>query len=304
MYLQSCWMLVAALFFAVMSAFVKISSADAGTFEIVFWRSLISLLLIWGFMLVKGVTPRTRYLAGHLKRSILGTISFTMWFATMGHLSLGTSTTLNYTAPLFIAIVVVAQALIRHERAPWMLALAIGTGFAGVCLVLQPSIGGDQFAWALLGLAAAAMGPIIFFQIKALGKIGEPAYRIVFYFSLVGTIWGFLGHLLVEGPFVLHAPETYGVLLGVGICAVTAQVCLTRSYAFGNMMLTACFQFAVIPIAELISVFFFGESLPPSALAGMGIILVSGCAASVITKRFEASRRAEKMHRPVPSGRD
>lgn len=292
MYLQSCWMLVAAFFFAVMSAFVKLASGDVGTFEIVFWRSLISLLLIWGFMLIKGVTPRTRYLTGHLKRSILGTMSFTMWFATMGHLSLGTSTTLNYTTPLFIAIVVVAQALIRRERAPWLLALAIVAGFGGVCLVLQPSVGGDQFPWAVLGLSAAAMGPIIFFQIKALGRLGEPAYRIVFYFSLVGTIWGFFGHLFFEGGFMLQSLSTYGTLLGVGVCAVTAQVCLTRSYAFGNMMLTACFQFAVIPIAECISVFFFGESLPPSALVGMGIIFVAGCAASIITKRFEAARAA------------
>lgn len=290
MLLQSCWMLVAAFFFAVMSAFVKLSSGEAGTFEIVFWRSFISLLLIAGFMLLKGVSPATKHLAGHLKRSVLGTISFTMWFATMGHLSLGTSTTLNYTAPLFIAIVVVAQALLRRERAPWLLALAILGGFAGVCLVLQPSVGGDQFLWALLGLAAAAMGPIVFFQIKALGQLGEPAYRIVFYFSLVGTIWGLGGNLLLEGGLSMHPLSAWGRLLGVGVSAVLAQICLTRSYAYGNMMLTACFQFAVIPIAEIFSMLFFKESLPASALFGMGLILVAGCAASVITKRMERAR--------------
>ena len=162
--LQSFWMLVAAFFFAVMSAFVKLSSAETGTFEIVFWRSLISFAVIWGFMLAKGCSPRTNYLTGHLKRSILGTVSFTMWFATMGHLPLGTSTTLNYTAPLFIALTVIVIALKNREKAPWLLALAIVTGFIGVCLVLQPSVNGEQFKWALLGLFAASMGPIIFFQ--------------------------------------------------------------------------------------------------------------------------------------------
>ena len=143
--LQSFWMLVAAFFFAVMSAFVKLSSAETGTFEIVFWRSLISFAVIWGFMLAKGCSPRTNYLTGHLKRSILGTVSFTMWFATMGHLPLGTSTTLNYTAPLFIALTVIVIALKNREKAPWLLALAIVTGFIGVCLILQPSVNGEQF---------------------------------------------------------------------------------------------------------------------------------------------------------------
>lgn len=285
--LQSCWMLVAAFFFACMSAFVKLSSSAVGTFEIVFWRSLISFVLIALFMLVRGVSPVTAYLGGHLKRSVLGTVSFTMWFAAMGHLPLGTATTLNYTAPLFIALVVVGGALRRREKAPWLLAAAIAVGFAGVCLVLQPSVHDDEIWWALLGLAAAAMGPVIFFEIKALGKLGEPPLRIVFYFSLVGTIWGFAGNLLLEGGLASHEADIWWFLLGVGFCAVLAQVFLTRSYAYGNMMLTACFQFAVIPIAEALSVLIFHDVLPVSSLIGMGLILIAGCAASVITKRME-----------------
>lgn len=42
--LQSCWMLVASLLFATMSSLVKVSSGDTGTFEIVFYRSLIGLI--------------------------------------------------------------------------------------------------------------------------------------------------------------------------------------------------------------------------------------------------------------------
>ncbi len=294
--LQSCWMLVAAFFFAVMSAFVKLSSDAVGTFEIVFWRSLISFLLIAGFMLIKGITPATQHFFGHMKRSILGTLSFTMWFSTMGHLPLGTATTLNYTAPLFIALTVVGGALIRREKAPWLLALAIAVGFAGVCLVLQPSVHGDEIWWALLGLAAAALGPIIFFQIKELGKMGEAPLRIVFYFSLVGTVWGFFGNLLLEGGLSAHPVVTWECLLGVGVAAVLGQVCLTRSFAYGNMMLTACFQFAVIPIAEVLSVLIFHDSLPALSLVGMGLILVAGCAASIITKRMSspAKRKAVK----------
>ena len=290
--LQSCWMLVASFFFALMSAFVKLSTENVGTFEIVFWRSLISLVLVSVFMLVKGVTPLTKHVPSHLKRSVLGTVSFTMWFAAMEHLPLGTSTTLNYTAPLFIAVIVVAGALIRREKAPWLLALSILTGFAGVCLVLQPSVNGDEIWWALLGLSAAALGPIIFFEIKSLGRLGEPPLRIVFYFSLVGTVWGLAGNLILEGGLSAHPVFTWECLAGVGVSAVLAQVCLTRSYAFGNMMLSACFQFAVIPFAEVLSVLIFHDTLPVLSLVGMGLIFVAGCAASVITKKMSAAAKA------------
>lgn len=116
--LQSCWMLVAAMLFATMSSLVKISAAGAGTFEIVFYRSLIGLIFVAAVMALQGQTPHTKYLFGHIKRSVLGTLSFTIWFFTMGHLPLGTAVTLNYTAPLFIAATFVVTALMHHKRRP------------------------------------------------------------------------------------------------------------------------------------------------------------------------------------------
>ena len=293
--LQSCWMLVAAFFFASMTAFVKFSSADAGTFEIVFYRSLIGLIFITCCMFAKGVPFHTKYPLGHLKRSLLGTISFTMWFSTMGHLPLGTATTLNYTAPLFIAGWLIFSALRHREKAPWNLGGAIAIGFIGVVLVLQPSVNNEQLPYALIGLCAGAMGPIIFFQIKQLGTLREPSLRIVFYFSLVGTIWGLLGCLLFEGGLKMHNSEAWFGLLSLGVCAVLAQLALTRSYAYGNMMLTACFQFATIPIAEIISVLVFKDKLPASALLGMALILVAGCLASILTRLREQKKAATRL---------
>ena len=283
--LQSCWMLVASLLFATMSSLVKVSSGDTGTFEIVFYRSLIGLIFISVVMLIQGQTVHTRYLFGHIKRSVLGTVSFTVWFFTMGHLPLGTAVTLNYTAPLFIAATFVVSALLHHQKAPWSLAAAITAGFVGVCLILQPSVNSDELPYALMGLAAGAMGPFIFFQIAQLGRLREPSLRIVFYFSLVGVIWGLAGCYLVEGGLKMHSADVWIGLLGVGITAVLAQVAMTRAFAYGNMMLTACFQFAVIPFAEIISVVFFDETLPAVALTGMFLILAASCTASIITKR-------------------
>jgi len=294
--LQSLWMLVASFFFACMTALVKYTSGlgEAGTFEIVFYRSLIGLMFIGTLAAVKGYSLRTKHLSGHLKRSILGTLAFTMWFASMGHLPLGTGTTLNYTAPIFIAITTIVVALRKKEPPPWMLGLAILAGFIGICLILRPSVNGEQLPWAMLGLTAGALGPIIFFQIKQLGRLHEPSFRIVFYFSLVGTIWGLAGTFVVEHGLGLHSMQTMLGLLGVGSVAILAQLSMTRAYAYGNMMLSACLQFATIPLSEILSAVIFHETLPPIALTGMGLILISGCSATVITKRMEQRKAPQE----------
>ncbi len=289
--IQSLWMLVACFFFACMTAFVKFTSGAVGTFEIVFYRSFIGLIILFVLMFTHGISIKTHYVTGHIKRSILGTIAFTMWFFSLGHLPLGTATTLNYTTPLFIAAFMIAEALYLKEKAPWRLGLAILIGFIGVCMILQPSINGEQLKWALLGLCSGAMGPVIFFQIKQLGVLHEPSWRIVFYFSLVGSVWGLIGAFAFEGGLSFHIRyQTWLGLLGVGVCGAIAQICMTRAYAYGNMLLSACLQFATIPIAELISHFVFKESVPAIALFGMAFILVSGCAATVITKKIEAKK--------------
>ncbi len=293
--LQSLWMLVAAFFFATMSALVKFSSSDAGTFEIVFYRSFIGLIVVYCLMLSTGISVRTKYFPGHLKRSILGTLGFTMWFATMAHLPLGTATTLNYTAPLFIAGYMIVVALMNKQKAPWLLGLAILLGFLGICLILQPSVNEEQLPWALLGLAAGAMGPVIFFQIKQLGRMKEPSQRIVFYFSLIGTIWGLAGAFCFEGGLTIHADyRSWLGLIGVGLAAVVAQICMTRAYAYGNMLLSACLQFATIPFAELFSVFIFKDHVPPTALIGMACILFAGTSATIITRKMESPKTPAK----------
>ena len=57
--MQSLWMVVAGFLFALMGACVKIASASFSTAEIVFYRSVLSLLLIFLLMQFEGVPVKT-----------------------------------------------------------------------------------------------------------------------------------------------------------------------------------------------------------------------------------------------------
>jgi len=192
--MQSLWMLVAALLFAVMGACVKLVALPAwggySIAEIVFYRSLLGALALAAFVRSRGLSLATPVVGMHLRRSTVGTVALSLWFFSSTVLPLGTAMTLNYSSSLFLAAVVVAAALLSRRRVRWSLALTVLFGFVGVVLVLQPSFSADQSEGALAGLASGILSAAAYWHVKELGRLGEPEWRTVFYFSLTGAVLG------------------------------------------------------------------------------------------------------------------
>lgn len=92
----------------------------------------------------------------------------------------------------------------------------------------------------------------------------------------------------------MHMPTWNSLLaiLGMGACATLGQICTTRSYAYGNMLLSSCLGFSAIPFSAVISMILFGESVTVTTLAGMSLIIAAGVAATITTKRSEARAKA------------
>lgn len=294
MFKQSLWALAAAFLFSLMAAFVKLCSGQLGTLELVFYRSIFGVLSIGLFVWRQHLPIRTPHIWGHVKRSVLGTLSVALWFWTLGKLPFGTNMTLIYTTPLFMAVNFIVLAWMRREQAPWALILAIVAGFAGITIVLQPSFHSEDLIPALVCLSVSLVDLLVYWQMKELGDLKEPSWRIVFYFTVFGTLFGLVGSYVVEDG--MHMPDLMGWLgiLGMGACATLGQICTTRSYAYGNMLLSSCLGFSAIPISAVISFFLFGETVSAVALVGMSLIISSGMTASVTTKRAEAAQAAKK----------
>ena len=125
---QSLWALAAALFFSMMAACVKLTNGELTTLEMVFYRSLFGVITIGLFVKRNHLSLKTPHLMGNITRSILGTLSISVWFFTLGQLPFGTNMTLVYTTPLFMSVNFIILALLRHQRAPWGLAAAILAG--------------------------------------------------------------------------------------------------------------------------------------------------------------------------------
>lgn len=289
---QSFWAIAAAACFSIMGAFVKFCTENMGAFELVFYRSLFGTIFIAFVVASSGGTLKTQYFRHHIVRSVLGVTSVALWFYALSQMHFGTCMTLIYTTPLFMALNFIILSKCKGEHAPWAVVLAIVTGFIGICLVMKPGLESNEFIPALICLAVALIDLAAYWQMKQMGRLNEPSYRIVFYFSVLGMLFAAGGTLATTG---FHTPDLSGVagLLGMGLFATLGQICTTRSYAYGNMLLSSCLGFSAVPFSVIFGVTLFNESVDPLTLIGMTLILLAGMAAAVATKRMEARQTSD-----------
>ncbi len=293
---QAAWMLLASLFFATMGVCIKFASVHFNSFEIVAYRGLVGVVALWGFTRFSGVSLRTRVPAMHFWRGIVGTISLTAWFYSIGLLPLATAMTLNYMSSVWIATFLLGGALLTQvrgapARAQGPLFLTVLVGFAGVAMMLRPTISPDQLLGAIIGLLSGLFAALAYLQVAALARAGEPESRTVFYFSVAAVLAGLLGMV-----FVGATPLTWPAglwLLPIGLLALGGQLCMTRAYASGATMLVANLQYSGIVFAGLFGLFVFGDQLPLMGWLGMGLIIVSGVTPNGVRSRPRPQATAE-----------
>lgn len=288
------WALAAVASFSVMAAFVKFCNNVYGPLELVFYRSLFTVLTVLVIVWSNGYSLKTNHIKEHMKRDVMGFCSVSIWFLTLGQLPLGTNITLTYTTSIFLAINFIILALLRHTRIPWGAIGAIVLGFTGIVSVVQPSFASGQEFASMLCLSVALLDLFIYWQVRRLGELGEPSWRIVFYFALFSTLATLVGVFLFEDGFHTPTYQSGLAILGMGLFATIGMLTSTRAWIGGNMLLVSCLGFSAIPFSEIISVIVFNNESSWTSLFGMLLIIVAGMLATIFTKREEAKLRVKK----------
>ena len=291
------WMLAAAFLFATMGVCIKFASAHFNSFEIVFYRGLFGVAFLWWMTRARGVSLRTAVPGMHVWRSIVGTLSLTAWFYSIAALPLATAMTLNYMSSIWIAAFLLGGALLLQGRgsAPVLrqgpLFATVLAGFAGVAMVLRPTLQPDQMMGALVGLLSGVTSALAYLQVSALSRVGEPETRTVFYFSIGAVLAGALG-MGFAGASPWHWPTALW-LLPIGLLAVLGQLCMTRAYASGATLVVANLQYSGIVFAGIYSITVFGDRLPLIGWVGMALIIASGVTATWLRARTVPDAPAE-----------
>ena len=289
-------MVLATLLFAAMGVCVKFASHDFGTAAVVSARGTVGAVIMLILARATATRLRTRVPMLHVKRGLAGVFALSMWFYSMAQLPLATSVTLNYMSSVWMAVFLLVQAaFLGGPRIDRRLIWAIAVGFGGVALVLHPTLNQDQIWAGLIGLASGMLLAMAYLQVTALGRAGEPEVRVVFYFSLMGSVLGALFWLLPgqvnPTPLADIPAHSWLALFGVGAFATIAQLLMTRAYARGSTLVNANLQYLGIVHAGLLGTVLFGETLGLDALLGMALIVGSGMVAARLKPAVKPAAR-------------
>lgn len=272
--MQSLWMIAASFLFACMGVCVKFAAQTHSAVEITFYRSFISLILMFGLVRLNGVSLATVHWRWQVTRGTVGFIALFSYFYAITLLPLATAVTLNYTSAIFLALYLGFAGM--QLRKGIMGALVLG--LVGVVLLLRPTMNADQLVGGLIGLGSGIMAGMAYFSVRELGARGEPEMRTVFFFSLVSSVGA--GAWLVFSD--IHAVDLRSglLLLGVACFATVAQLAMTRAYTRGKTLMSAALAYSTVIFSSLFGMAFWGEVLDASAWAAIALIILSGIAAT------------------------
>ena len=296
--MQALWMVLGSFLFATMAVGIKVASNSFSTFELIFYRGLVSVVFMAVVMRARSTPLRTPVPMMHLWRSMVGVLSLSTWFYAIAKLPLATAMTLNYMSGVWVAAFIVGGALLyappKEAIRQGPLLGTVLLGFAGVVLTLRPTIDHDQLFAGVVGLLSGMGAALAYMQVTALGRVGEPEERTVFYFCIGTTVVGSVGMLFNPlTPWSDVRATDAAWVIPIGVLATLGQWCMTRAYRKGATLVVASMQYSGIVFATIYSLVLFGDHIAPMGWVGIAVIVASGILATVLRARAMPDTPAE-----------
>jgi S-adenosylmethionine uptake transporter len=204
--------------------------------------------------------------------------------------------TLNYMSGVWVAAFLIGGTLVMGRvqdigrQGP--LVLTVIAGFSGVVMLLRPTIEQNQLFAGVIGLLSGLGAALAYMQVAALGRLGEPESRTVFYFSIGTTLVGGVA-ILFTGASAWTWPTALW-LVPIGVLAALGQLSMTMAYTKGSTLVVANLQYSGIVFAALYGLFLFGDQIPLMGWAGMLLIIMSGIASTALRSRTLPRAPAEE----------
>jgi drug/metabolite transporter (DMT)-like permease len=230
-------------------------------------------------------------------------VAYTTYYMGLPALPLAEAIALFFAAPIIVTILSVPMLGEKVSGQSWA---AIGLGFIGVLIILQPGTALFNPA-ALFSLVSAASYALAMIFARKLGA-SEPATVMAFYQNAAYL----LGALLIAAFFAIAGidhlghpsfdflvrpwawPNNYDLFL-MGICGVIAAIAmslLTNAYRMADANLVTVFEYTGMIWAPLWGFLFFKEIPRWSTVAGLGLILIAGLISIKLTARGSSQRDA------------
>ena len=264
------WMIFGSICFGTMNALVKWTSVNADVWMIIFIRSLVIALAVIIFTRFRGTSLKMNDPKKMFLRCLVGLIAMILYFSALSLIPIGQAVTLQYTAPLFVALL--SGSLIR-EKVSTSVLISLVTAFIGIILIVSPDLDSID-PNALLALGSGLFAGLAYIFVRDLRKTDSPS-TVVFWFAAFSVV----GSVIQAAPELTNLTwEMLAALVGIGVGAGGGQVGITMAYHQANAAWVSAFSYLTVIIATIYGIILFDEVLSTKIITGGLLIIGSGVA--------------------------
>lgn len=235
-------------------------------------RSLSALVVLTPFLLRDGMGRvwRVERPALQALRAGLLAVEGIGFYAAVAYLPLADVVTYWLAAPIYVAAL---APLVLGEKVPAVVWAAIGLGFVGVVLALEPSRDSltPAAGIALLGSAAFAGAMLLGRKLRATPDTVMVGWQIV------GALIGSAAILAFgAGAWQPTPPRDLAALCLLGVVAMGAHILVNRAFKHAEAAVVMPYQYSLLIWAIGFGAVFFADTPRPAMLLGAGLIVASG----------------------------
>ena len=265
-------LILASFFFSLMTVCVKKIDNRIPIYELVFFRSLLSLFITSLIINKKNLNPWGKDKPLLILRGILGTIALVCIFYAIKNMPLNISTVIQYTYPIFISIF---AGVLINEKITKNLIIASITGWLGILIILNPyqlsslNIELDKFT-VLIAFLGAISTALAYITVKKLSST-EDIFIIIKYFPLISVI--------TLSPIVFFNWVTPNIndliwIIGIGMFTQAGQTFLTIGLKKLPTSEAARINYLQVLFGSLWGILFFNELININFIFGAVLVLL------------------------------
>jgi drug/metabolite transporter (DMT)-like permease len=287
-----------AFWFSIMSLLVKIAGRRLPSMEIVLLRAVVTLVLSYALVRRAKLPLWGNRRSLLIIRGVLGAAALACFYFSIVHLPLAEATVIQYTNPVFAALlagVLLGERLGRREL------VGVAASLIGVLLIARPSFlfaGSAQIdpVHVVIAVAGALFSATAYVTVRMLRNI-DNALVVVFYFPLV-TVPLVLPFALVNWTW--PTPLEWAVLLGIGTTTQIAQVYMTRGLQLEPAGRATAIGYLQIVFAAVWGILLLGEHPDRWSILGATIIIGGTLLVSLSPRRPPAAATGTPDPLPAP----
>tara|TARA_Y100001954_G_scaffold102863_1_gene111946 strand:+ start:116 stop:943 length:828 start_codon:yes stop_codon:yes gene_type:complete len=273
-------MIFGSLSFGTMNALVKWTSLHTDVWMIIMVRSAVIAFVVAVFAASRGISLRVVDKRTMLLRCVVGLTAMILYFTALGRIPIGQAVTLQYTAPLFVALL---SGRVISERVEPVVVILVATAFAGIVLIVSPDLSSVN-PDALLALGSGFFAAMAYMYVRELRNT-DSVSSVVFWFAAFSVA----GSMLQALPDIFDLDwRTLAALVGIGVGAGGGQVGITMAYHRANAAWVSAFSYLTVIVATFYGFTLFNETLGISDWIGGVLIVGSGVALVFMAPSGEA----------------